>query len=268
MKEKVVFITGISTGFGLATAQLLAANGHKVYGTVRNLSEFIPSVNVLKMDLTDEVSVKEAVATVLGKEGKIDVLINNAGMHSGGAFESMPSETINLQLQTNINGPIMVLREVLPSMRNRKNGTIVNISSIGGLMGLPFQSFYSAGKFAVEGYSTALRMELKAFNIKVVLVNPGDFKTNNTRNRKKYMVFDETDPYFLQLQKTMEVVEKDETRGWAPEKLAKVLLEIVESSNPKHRYIVASFEQKLAVLLNKLLPSRLFYTILSSHYKI
>ncbi|HNW54994.1 MAG TPA: SDR family NAD(P)-dependent oxidoreductase, partial [Bacteroidales bacterium] len=108
------------------------------------------------------------------------VLINNAGVHTGGAIETTTLENARLQLDTNIMGLVYMLREVLPVMRKQNHGTLINFSSIGGLMGLPFQGFYSASKFAIEGLSEALRMELRQFNIKVVLINPGDFHTNNT----------------------------------------------------------------------------------------
>ena len=113
------------------------------------------------MDLTDTDSIKKAVSTVIEKEGRIDVLINNAGMHTGGPIETSPIENIKLQMDTNFIGMVNITREVLPVMRKQGGGTIINFSSIGGLMGLPFQGFYSASKFAIEGFSEALRMEVK-----------------------------------------------------------------------------------------------------------
>ncbi len=136
-------------------------------------------------------------------------------------------------------------------------------------MGLPFQSYYSAAKFAVEGFSEALRMEVSTYGIKVILVNPGDFHTNNSSNRRKFLA-DESDcgNYQSQFLKSLAAIEKDESNGWNPAVLAQKILRITESKNPKTRYIVASSEQKLAVLLKKLLPSKWFDSILMSHYKI
>ena len=267
--KKVILITGISSGFGKQTAELLAAAGHKVYGTVRRDVETSPSVSVLKLDLTKTESIRQTVETIVDKEGRIDVLINNAGMHTGGPIETSPIEYIKLQMDTNFIGMVNLTREVLPVMRKQGDGTIINFSSIGGLMGLPLQAFYSASKFAIEGFSEALRMEIKQFNIKVVLINPGDFHTSNSANRRNFLApTDSNDPYNQQYLKTMAIIEKDESNGWEPVVLAKKLVKIVDSKNPHHKYIIASFEQKLAVALKYILPGKLFAMILEDHYKI
>jgi len=266
--RKVVFITGISSGFGQKTAELLAIKGHTVYGTVRRETEIIAGINVLKMDLTDHLSIKLAVDTVLQKEGRIDILINNAGAHTGGPIETTPIENIRLQMDTNVMGMVHMLKEVLPIMRKQREGTIINFSSIGGLMGLPFQGFYSASKFATEGLSEALRMEVKQFNIKVVVINPGDFHTNNTANRRNFLTKTANDPYAEQFAKSLAIIEKDENGGWPPEVLARKIVKIVESKNPCQRYVIATADQKLAVLLKKILPSAWFMKILAPHYGI
>jgi NAD(P)-dependent dehydrogenase (short-subunit alcohol dehydrogenase family) len=267
--KKIILITGVSSGFGKQTAELLAADGHIVYGTVRRDVEISPSINGLKLDLTNTDSLRQAVQTILKKEGRIDVLINNAGMHTGGPIETSPIENIKLQMDTNFLGLVNLTREVLPVMRKQGGGTIINFSSIGGLMGLPFQAFYSAGKFAIEGFSEALRMEVKQFNIKVVLINPGDFHTSNSANRRNFLApTDDNDPYNGQYLKTLPIIEKDETNGWEPIVLAKKIVKIVGCKNPGQRYIIASFEQKLAVALKYILPGKLFAMILEDHYKI
>jgi len=267
--KKIILITGISSGFGKETARLLAEKGHTVYGTVRKNAEQSGSVNFLTMDLTDINSIKKAVTIILEKEGKIDILINNAGMHTGGPVETTPIDNIKLQMDTNFMGTVNLTREVLPVMRKQGGGTIINFSSIGGLMGLPFQGYYSAAKFALEGFSEALRMEVAQFNIKVVLINPGDFHTNNSANRRNFLApANSNDPYKEQFNKSLAAIEKDESNGWQPVILAKKILKIVESKNPHQRYIIASFEQKLAVVLKYVLPGKLFRMILADHYKI
>lgn len=267
--KKIILITGISSGFGKQTARLLAAKGHKVYGTIRKKAVSDTPVHYLKMDLTDIESIRSAVSTVLEKEGRIDVLINNAGMHSGGPIETSPIETINLQMETNFIGMVNVIREVLPAMRKQGGGTIINFSSIGGLMGLPFQAFYSASKFAIEGFSEALRMEVKQFKINIVIINPGDFRTSNSSNRRNYLApTGESDPYNDQFRTTLAVIEKDESNGWAPEVMAKKIVRIAECNNPRQRYIIGSFEQKLAVSLKYILPRKWFRMILQDHYKV
>ncbi|MDD4922875.1 MAG: SDR family oxidoreductase [Bacteroidales bacterium] len=264
--KKVILITGISSGFGKKTAELLASKGHIVYGTVRSNNEVDPGINVLRMDLTDVHSIRSAVAQVIQNEGRIDILINNAGMHLGGPIEEAPVEWFTRQMETNVTGLVHMLQATLPQLRKQGQGTIINFSSIGGLMGLPFQPFYSASKFAIEGLSEALRMELKPFNIKVIVINPGDFHTSNTANRTNITV--EGGPYDAQFKKSLDQIEKDENEGWDPMIMAHQMLKIVESKNPRNRYIVASFEQKLAVILKKLLPIQLFSHILGSHYQI
>lgn len=267
--NKVILITGVSSGFGKETSELLAKAGHKVYGTVRKETGYQGLVNILKMDLMDHGSIKKTVADVIGKEGRIDVLINNAGMHTGGPVETSPLESIKLQIDTNLLGTVILIKEVLPHMRKQGGGTIINFSSIGGLMGLPLQGFYSAAKFALEGFSEALRMEVKQFNIKIILINPGDFHTSNSSNRRNFLApTGPEDPYNLQYQKTLAVIEKDEANGWEPYVLARKLVKIVDSKNPKQRYIIASFEQKLAVVLKHILPGKLFRWILEDHYRI
>jgi NAD(P)-dependent dehydrogenase (short-subunit alcohol dehydrogenase family) len=267
--KKVILITGISSGFGKQTAELLAEKGHSVYGTVRRDVEINPSVHGLKLDLMNEDSIKLAVQTVLTREGRIDVLINNAGMHTGGPIETSPLENIKLQMDTNFLGMVSLTREVLPVMRKQGGGTIINFSSIGGLMGLPFQAFYSASKYAIEGFSEALRMETKHFKIKVILINPGDFHTNNSANRRGFLApTGKDDPYYKQFITTLDIIEKDEANGWKPEVLARKLAKIVECKNPRQRYIIASFEQKLAVVLKYILPGKTFSRILEDHYKI
>ena len=166
-------------------------------------------------------------------------------------------------------GMVHLIREVLPVMRKQNSGTIINFSSIGGLMGLPFQAFYSAAKFAIEGFSEALRMEIRQFNIKVILINPGDFHTSNTANRGNFLAPSEiNDPYHKQFQTTLAVIEKDELQGWDPVILARKIVKIVECKNPRQRYIIASLDQKLAVVLKYILPGKWFKMILEDHYKI
>ncbi len=267
--KKVILITGISTGFGRETSGLLANAGHTVYGTIRKGSVISDKVNVLTMDLTDASSIKKAVQMVISKEGKIDVLINNAGMHTGGPIETLPVEYVKLQMDTNFLGTAILTKEVLPHMRNQGGGTIINFSSIGGLMGLPLQGIYSAAKFAIEGFSEALRMEVKQFNIKVIVINPGDFHTNNSANRRNYLAATgENDPYGEMYARTLASIEKDEAGGWEPVVLAKKLVKIVECKKPRQRYIIASLEQKLSVYLKRIIPESWFRKILEDYYKI
>jgi NAD(P)-dependent dehydrogenase (short-subunit alcohol dehydrogenase family) len=264
--KKVILITGISSGFGKASAELLAKQGHIVYGTVRKPCSIDPDVRVLILDLLDPISIRAAVDMVVREQGRIDVLINNAGMHLGGPIEEAPEDLFRRQMETNVNGMVHMLQAALPCMRQTPGSTIINFSSIGGLMGLPFQPFYSASKFAIEGLSESLRMELKNFGIRVVVINPGDFATSNTANRINITV--PGGPYEKQFRLSQAKFEKDETGGGNPAVMAKVILKIVESRKPRNRYIVASFEQKLSVLLKRILPISWFSKIIEDYYLI
>ena len=266
--KKVVFITGISSGFGKSIAEYLSQKGYVIYGTSRKAVEGGNQINVLKVDVTDVVSVKSAIETVIEKEGRIDILINNAGMGISGPIEYSSIEDIKLQMDTNFMGMVNMIQSVLPAMRNQGSGTIVNISSIGGLMGLPYQGFYSASKFAIEGMSEALRMELKPFHIKVVVVRPGDFFTSFTSNRKIEADLNKDNSYEQQFSKTMSIIETDEGGGLKPEYLAHKLYKIIEKNNPRPAYVIATLEQKFAVVLKTLIPDSWFSGILGSHYGI
>jgi NAD(P)-dependent dehydrogenase (short-subunit alcohol dehydrogenase family) len=264
--NKVVFITGISSGFGKSLSSLLAQKGYIVYGTYRKACEMAPGVNGLLMDVTDLPAVKNCINQVLEKEGRIDILVNNAGMHTGGPVEMIPDDLIRLQMETNFMGAVHTVKAVLPSMRSLRQGTIINITSIGGLTGLPFQGYYSASKFALEGWSEALRMELRQFNIKIIVIEPGDFHTRNTMNRIN--IHEEKGPYEAQFVKTLAVIEKDENSGGAPDVLASKIADILQKRHPAERYVVGSLSQKLAVVLKSILPQKWFFSLLRAHYEI
>ena len=263
----IVFITGISSGFGLETARLLSEEGHTVYGTVRREVEPLPKVHYLCADVRDREAVAEAVRQIVEKEGRIDVLVSNAGLGIGGPLEFATEEEICLQMDTNFKGLVHCVDAVLPYMRRQGNGKVIVLSSIGGLMGLPFQGFYSASKFAIEGYCEALRLEIKSMGIKVVVVRPGDFATGFTGSRKK--VADEAALQAYPVYRAaIEKVEHDENGGLKPIVLARKISRIIRKKNPRNSYVVASLVQKLSVVLKRVLPAKWFDAILSNYYKL
>lgn len=263
----IVFITGISSGFGLETAKLLSQEGHVVYGTVRREVEPLSRVHYIQLDVRNREAIKKAVDEIVAKEGRIDVLVNNAGMGIGGPLEFATEEEIRLQMDTNFMGLVHCVDAVLPHMRKQGGGRIIALSSIGGLMGLPFQGFYSASKFAIEGYCEALQLEVKQQGIKVVVLRPGDFATGFTGSRKK--VNNEAALEAYPIYKTaIEKVEHDENSGLKPIVLARKINQIIKKKNPRSGYVVASFEQKLSVLLKRVLPSKWFSKILGSYYRL
>lgn len=263
----VVFITGISSGFGLETARLLSQQGHKVYGTVRREVTPLPGVHYFTLDVRDPETVKSAVAEVVRIEGRLDVLVNNAGMGIGGPLEFATEAEVREQMDANFMGLVHCVDAVLPVMRQQGRGRIIAMSSIGGVMGLPFQGFYSASKFAIEGYCEALRLELRQFGITVCVVRPGDFATGFTGSRKKTASVEamETYPGYAA---SIAKVEHDEGGGLKPQVLAKKISRIIGKRHPRYAYVVASFEQKLSVLLKRILPARWFARILGGYYRM
>jgi len=273
--NRVVLITGASSGMGKITAEYLAGKGYKVYGVGRSFKKLMDMSQEelnsnkpieLYMDVTEDKSVKEVVNYILKQEGKIDVLFNNAGMGIAGAIEDTLMEEAKLIFETNFFGMLRVSKEVLPIMRKQKQGYIVNTSSIMGIMGLPFQGFYSASKYAIEGFTETLSYETKEFGIKVVAIEPGDFATGFTANRKR-VVNSANSVYLEKFDRNMKIIEKDENGGCDPILFAKLVERVINNPSPKIRYLVGYKMQKLAVKLKKVLPQRTFEKMIMSYYK-
>jgi short-subunit dehydrogenase len=273
MENKVILITGASSGIGKATAEYLAKKGHKVIGTSRKaqFKEGTTSSNgntliLIQMDVTDEKSVKNGVTFIQNKFGRIDVLINNAGNGISGPIEETSAEDAHTLFNTNFFGPLMLTQYVLPIMRSQKSGLIITVSSIGGVLGLPYQGLYSASKFAIEGLTESLRMEVHRFGIKVVLIEPGDFKTEFTSNRKKILI--DSSPYTTSALRTTEIFEHDEKQGTNPIKVAQLIDKIINSNHPRLRYRVGSTSQKFAASLKGVISDRIVQWILFKYYNV
>ena len=263
----IILITGITSGFGRAMAKKLAQEGHKVYGTYRKDSEPLEGVTYIKCEVTDDAQAEAAVKQVLDAEGCIDVFINNAGMGIGGPLEFSSLEDAKRQMDVNWMGMVRFLHWVVPAMRKQGSGRIITFSSIGGLMGLPYQGLYSASKYAIEGYCEALRLELRGTGICVTVIEPGDFSTNFTAQRKSVggPEVAEAYPHYA---RSLASIEHDENHGLKPEFLAAKIKRIVRKRRPRYNYIIASPLQKLAVAAKWLLPKRWFAWILSLYYKL
>lgn len=267
MSNKVVLITGASSGFGKATAELLSAKGYTVYGTSRK-EQSSEKIHFLVVDVRDKESVNSAIERIICEQGHLDVVVNNAGMGIGGSLEMATTEEIDLQMGTNFGGCVNVCQAVLPVMRKQCAGQIINLSSIGGVMGLPYQGFYSASKFAIEGFSEALAAEVHKFGIKVSMVEPGDFATNFTARRKNSETTAKSDAYGDSFTRSISIIEKEENGGLKPEKLAKKIVKIIETRNPRLRYVVANLEQWFSVVLKRIVPGNWFVGILRNYYKV
>lgn len=268
-KTQVILITGASSGFGKITAQTLAERGHIVYGTSRKaMTKISGRVAMLIADVTDDSSVDQAVKRIVKEQGRIDVLINNAGIGIGGALELATDEEISLQMNTNFLGVARVCRAVLPIMRKQRKGKIINVSSIAGVMGVPYQGFYSASKFAIEGYSEALAMEVHPFGIKICVVEPGDFNTGFTASRNISFASLECPDYGKYFAQTLKIIEDAETNGCPPSKLATAICRLVEKRNPPFRTLTGPWAQVMFARFKGWIPGKLIRYTLRSFYKI
>ncbi len=273
MTSKVVLITGASAGFGRACAEHLAHLGHRVYGTSRR-ARFPDSVGppssaeMIPMDVCDDESVQRAVDFVHKQEGRIDVVVNNAGVGLAGAVEETSVEEAKALFETNFFGVLRVCRTALPILRAQESGLIVNVSSLAGLVTIPFQGFYSASKYALESMSDAMRMELRPFGVRVALIEPGDFKTGFTESRIFAAEAGEGSVYGESCRRAVAVMEHDEQNGADPGQLANVLAKIIASPAPRNRYPVGGLGQRLSVAARRVVPSAFSDKVLSTIYKL
>lgn len=269
-KEKVILVTGASSGFGKEISRLLASRGHVVYGTSRKAepSLFGEGVRPLQMDVRDRDSVRCAVERIVADSGRIDVLVNNAGLGIGGSVELATPQEIDLQIGTNFLGMANVTSAVLPYMRRARSGRIVNLSSIAGVIAVPYQGFYSASKFAIEGYSEALAVEVHNFGISVCLVEPGDFCTGFTSKRVISEATMKDPDYSAVFARVLADVEKSENGGSAPKVLARAVVKIVESRRPRFRTVVGPLTQCILARLRPFLPDRLVLWALRKFYPV
>ena len=249
--KKVAVVTGSSTGIGYETSLILARSGFLTYATMRNLnkSENMKSVatreklpiRIKQLDVTDDVSVKNAIQTITSEAGRIDILVNNAGYGLNGAFEDLDMDEIKAQYETNLFGLIRTTQAVLPIMRRQKSGTIVNISSGAGRFGFPTGSAYVSTKFAVEGLSESMSYELEPFGINVVIVEPGVIRSNfgdGSIVAKKSR--DPNSPYSQMMQRSAAGFEKMIKNASSPDVVAKVVLDAIRDENPSLRYLAGS----------------------------
>lgn len=271
-KKKVVLITGASSGFGRATACHLAERGYWVFGTSRvPESVELPAtaawkgkLKIIQMNVGFENSVRHAIDSIMRRAGRLDVVVNNAGIGIAGSIEDTTVEEAKAQFETNFFGVHQVCRLVLPIMREQGKGLIINISSLGGLVGLPFQAFYSASKFAVEGFTEALRIEVKPFGIKVVLIEPGDFHTPFTVHRRVVGNSHGNSVYQERFERALKAQEDSERKGGPPELVARLVERIITKGSPKLRYKVGP--SSTLVGLKKFVPQRVVEFAVRSAY--
>ncbi len=257
MKDNlIILVTGATSGIGKATAGLLASKGFTVYGTGRKASgETVDGVVMLPLDVTNDESARNCVEEIIRREGRIDVLVNNAGYGIAGSIENTSVDEMRQQLETNLFGVHRMTKLVLPYMREQKSGRIVNISSVAGFISIPFQAFYSVSKYGVEAYSRALRCEVAEFGIKVSMVQPGDTKTGFTGERKT-VKDGMTGVYGEKLQQSVKRMAHDEQTGRDPIFIARAVLKTIKRKNPPVSLTVG-IEYKAIKALSKVLPEKL-----------
>lgn len=269
MNSKVVLITGGSSGIGKSIGLYLKTKDFIVYGTTRSLSKHsgFTSFELLEMDVTDVTSIQSAVSIVIEKEGKLDVLINNAGIGITGPIEETPHEEILSAFETNFHGSLHMVKAVLPQMREQQSGLIINITSIAGYMGLPYRGIYSATKGAIGLITEALRMEVKDFGIHITNLAPGDFATNIASGRYHSPILDNS-PYKTQYSNTLDKINEGVHDGEDPILVAQTVLKIINTKNPKVHYKVGTFMQKFSLFLKSALPDKVYEKLLLNHYKL
>ena len=266
-QQQIALVTGSSSGIGFETALLLARNGIYTYATMRNLSkseEILAcarndnlQLETLRLDVTDEGSVSEAIDMIIDKKDRIDILVNNAGYSLLGPLELLHLDEIKEEFETNFFGIIRLIQCVLPIMRKQRYGKIINISSLAGRIGFPLSSAYGSSKFALEGLTESLGYEVQNFGIHVILIEPGVIKTNLVNNMKlgneimrlqdrdDNKIIDGDSPYAEIINKRISAFKPRYEKGSSPKIVAEKVLEAAISDNPKARYLVGGDALKM-----------------------
>ncbi|WP_282143928.1 SDR family oxidoreductase [Cellulophaga baltica] len=271
--KKNVLITGTSTGVGLQAAVLFARNGYKVYATMRNVSKAAEletyrkdenlAIELLPLDVTKSDTIAAAVATIISKDGKIDMLINNAGAGFAKTTEEATEDEINWVTNVNYTGVVLCTKAVLPHMRKQKSGQIINVTSVGGLVGQPFNELYCGAKFAVEGYMEALASYLSdPFNIRITCVEPGGISTEFMKSAISKTSIEgqlATGEYLPIFERYMAGIQKRGNESelnlyQTPEEVAKVLLEVASNENPPLRIRTSEWAEEFTALKTELDP--------------
>ena len=259
-----ILITGTSAGIGFTLAEYFGKKGHTVFGLSRknvesNYFKTIPT------DITDNAQVQNAIAEVLKTESRIDVLINNAGMGMVGAVEDSSQEEILKLFNLNLVGTVQMMTAVLPKMREQKSGKIINVSSIGSEMGLPFRGFYSASKSAVDKVTEAIRYEVSPWNIQICALHLGDIKTKIAENRVKTKV---SKPYEKTFNKVYSLMNSHVDSGTEPIEVAKYVEQILNKKRWKAHFYHAKFGQRIGVPLKWMLPQNFYENLMLRYNKL
>ena len=257
-QEKAALVTGVSSGIGRAIVGLLSRSGFRVFGTTREIaeSERTPEeVELVRVDVRDEESVRSCVRTVLDRAGRIDALVNNAGYTLISSLEETSIEEAKQLFETNFFGVLRMTQAVLPFMRGQRSGRIVNIGSVVGIVPAPYQGIYCASKHALEGYSESLDHEVRQFGIRVSIIEPSFTRTNIAQNSQ--VAASPLEAYADGRNRVVEATQQNIAKGGTPLGVAEVVLEALTSQSPRSRYPVGR-EAKFVSRLRKFGPSKLF----------
>jgi len=264
-KQPIAFVTGASSGFGLLTSVALAGEGYRVLASMRNLinkgrleaaakeAGVADRIEIVQLDVTDFSAAETVIQDVIRRYGQIDLLVNNAGYAAGSFTEEVAIEEWQRQFETNFFGLVAVTKAVLPSMRERRSGKIVNISSISGRIGFPSMGPYVASKFAVEGFSESLRLEMLPYGVHVVLIEPGSYKTDIWSKGLGAVTIHPNSPYVKEMKAILKYVNKIADAAPAPDEVIRQIVQVAKSPSPKLRYPVGK-GVKLGIILKNILP--------------
>jgi NAD(P)-dependent dehydrogenase (short-subunit alcohol dehydrogenase family) len=255
-ERRVVLVTGASSGVGKATAELLAQRGYRVFGTSRNpAAGGTSAVTILRLDVRSDDSVAACLTEISGLTERLDILVNNAGYELAGALEEISLDEAKALFETNFFGVVRMVNAVLPLMRRQRHGQVINITSLAGLSPIPFMGMYSASKFALDGYTEALRHEVKPFSIQVSQIEVGFLRTPMMNHRQvAARRIAEYDPW---RQRGYDAVRASEEKAPGPELVANTVLEVAASKAPRLRYVVGP-QAKLVTGLRRFLPAKLY----------
>ncbi len=274
MTKSVVLITGVTTGFGKEALDHLSSCGHIVYGTTRDRQKYLDingseqEAKILKVDLASDDSVLNAVEHIIKKEGRIDVLVNNAGYGVAAPIDDTPVNQVKEIFEINFFAVLRMIQTVLPHMRASKSGLIINISSLAGLAGVPYLGLYCSSKFAIEGLSEALAVELRNAGINVVLIEPGDSQTGFSSNRLKITESKLSRADGEKAQQILKQMEEDGGSFFPSRKLALLIEKIMKKKTPRLRYTIGSSDQIFIVYLKKFIPFSFYESLIKKYFKI
>jgi len=260
--NKVVVITGASSGIGLRLANKMNDDGYTVVGVSRNKPADI-SFAYYECDLTNKEAIESVCNTIISDFSTIDILINCAGVGTGGALEEISNEDLKWVFDVNLFGTIEVIKNMLPTLKKSSHPKIINVGSVAGEITIPYQISYSMSKSGLQRLTEGLRIELKQFNIDVCTILPGDTKTGFTSNRK--VIMKENSSYEKNVSRSIAKMEKDEQKGVSPDKVVKVIYKVIKRKRMPIQ-VVVGFDYKILVLLSKWLPRKLVEFIITKMY--